>query len=758
LTGTAPITAHTFTVNGVVYTPIWTSVTSWRLSLPLQTALNEFAISVQDRNGNVLPGAPKSVAVTYTGGFEQPENAVVINEIMYNPLVPEASFIELYNHSTSFAFNLTGWRLNGLDFTFRNGTVLPPGGYLVVAKDAAAFGRAYGWGVPLAGLFDGQLDDGGETISLLGRSAVPGQEPVIDIVTYDDDPPWPPGADGFGPSLQLIDASQDNNRVSNWSDGSGWRFYSFTRGVGSGTATNLSFFFETSGGDIFLDDISLVIGNQPALGENVLVNGDFEAPLSPVWRVGGTASNSVLTTEFAHSGVASLHLIVRPGAVVLSNFIQSFSQLQASNYTLSFWYLPGSSGTNFTWRINSLFTGAMNPAGVRATPGTNNIVTASLPPFPPLWLSEVQPENLGPVADNFGENDPWLELYNGSDAAVSLDGFFLSDSYGALARWPFPAGTTIGPRQFLLVWADDEPGESTPANLHANFRLNPTNGTVALSRTVNGSPQILDYMNYRNVGVGQSFGSYPDGQLSQRQVFFVPTPRGTNDPATPVVTLFINEWMANNGGLIRDPIDQDADDWFEIYNPATNAVDLGGFAFTDDQANPGKSRVPQGVRVPAHGFLLVWADEESSQTRTNGDLHVNFKLSQEGELIALYDPSGRLVDRVSFGAQTNDVSEGRFPDGAPSPYYRMTTPTPRQPNILPVANPRILSLSFEPAGGIRLTWSAQTGARYRVEYKTDLGAAAWSELTSNVLGASPSVSVVDPNIVAQRFYRVVQLP
>ena len=41
-------------------------------------------------------------------------------------------------------------------------------------------------------------------------------------------PPWAAGANGGSASLQLIDNQQDNARVSNWSDGIGWKFFTFT--------------------------------------------------------------------------------------------------------------------------------------------------------------------------------------------------------------------------------------------------------------------------------------------------------------------------------------------------------------------------------------------------------------------------------------------------------------------------------------------------------------------------------------------------
>ena len=270
------------------------------------------------------------------------------------------------------------------------------------------------------------------------RAATPAQDVIVDRVTYDDDPPWVAAADGQGASLQLIDPDQDNNRVSNWSDGSGWKFFSNTKSVGSSSLINLFLYFDAAGGDAYLDDISLVIGNTPVVGENVLVNGDFESPLGPAWRAGGRASNTVITTSVAHSGAASLHLIIDPGAIVLTNFVQYFSPLMAgSNYTISFWYLPGSRGTNLSYRVNSLFSGSLNPAPIRFTPGAPNNAGAPLPPYPPLWLSEVQPENISGLADNFGDNDPWVEMYNGGASQLSLDGFYLANNYSNLTQWPF---------------------------------------------------------------------------------------------------------------------------------------------------------------------------------------------------------------------------------------------------------------------------------------------------------------------------------
>jgi hypothetical protein len=377
--------------------------------------------------------------------------------------------------------------------------------------------------------------------------------------------------------------------------------------------------------------------------------------------------------------------------------------------------------------------------------------------YPELWLSEVQPENVTGQKDNAGDNDPWIEIYNGGDSALSLDGFHLANNYSSLSQWAFPAGTSIGAGEFLLVWADNELAESTAAALHANFRLAPTNGSVVLSRLVNGAPQIVDYFNYAGVEADRSYGASPDGQSSYRQNFFYVTPGATNNPAAEPVTLFINEWMAANASFLRDPADQDFDDWFEIYNPTTNTVDLAGFTLTDDFARPGKSVIPTGTVIGPLGYLLVWADEEPAQTQPGGDLHVNFRLGQGGEQIALYDSAGRLLDSITFGAQTNNVSQGRWPSGGPVPFYFMPTPTPRAANVIPTSNPPVLAVNLG-NNAVSLVWSAQAGRSYRVQYKDDLNATDWINLGGPVTAAGATASLTDAGSGNQRFYRVVLIP
>lgn len=768
LTGTAPVTAEQILVNGNAYPITWTgpqtAPTGWRIHVPVAPGTTELVIAAVDSKGHVI--GSKTNTVNSTAAEVSPVGLVVINEIMYNPVIPETSYLELFNRGTNVTFDLSGWRLDGLGFTFAPGTVITNRQFIVVSKNRFAHAATYGATNLVGGEFPAELDNGGETVSLIKPGATPEQDLVVDRVRYDNETPWPSGAAGQGYALQLIDNREDNSRVSNWAgDASGWRFASLT-GILQTNGTNIALLMNAAG-DVYIDDLSLVAGSTPAVGENLIVNGGFEDPLASPWFILGTAhASSAVSTAQAHSGTGSLHVVATAIGTVGNSIRHTITPPLSSNtYTVSFWYLSSTNGTTLTVRAlaGSALTLTVNfrPPPV-SSPGATNSVVGTLPPYPPLWLNEVQPENVSGLADGAGDRDPWIELYNAGPDPISLDGMFLADSYASLNQWAFPAGAVINPGQFLVVWADGEPGESTATEFHTGFRLNPTNGSVVLSR----SAGILDYFNYHAVPANHTYGAVPDGQPFYRQVLFYPTPGAANNGASPPAVVFINEWMAANTSAsgIADPADNDYDDWFELYNPGPGPVDLGGYFLTDTLADRFQYQVPNNGQyvIPPQGFLLVWADNETGQNRSNrADLHVNFQLRQAGEAIVLSAPDGTVIDTVTFGAQTENVSEGPYPDGV-GPRVFMTTPTPRAPNVPPVTTdgPELSAVSVSPDGlSVSFSFRTVAGAQYQVQFKDDLGLPDWQPLGGTYFGNGSSIVITD--LIGdhpQRFYRVVVLP
>jgi hypothetical protein len=283
----------------------------------------------------------------------------------------------------------------------------------------------------------------------------------------------------------------------------------------------------------------------------------------------------------------------------------------------------------------------------------------------------------------------------------------------------------------------------------------------------------LDYVEYAGLAPDHSYGSFADGQSFDRQDFFYPTPGATNNSTSAPLTVAINEWMAGNTHTLPNPLTGKFSDWFELYNYGASPANLAGFYLTDSLTNAFQFEIPPGYTIPPHGFLLVWADGKS----TNGtpDLHVTFKMSKAGESLGLFGGDGRAVDYVNYGPQTDDVSQGRYPDGAAG-IHSMPSPTPGANNIIPNTSPtfgplpdrtvtrgQILSFTAQASDADQpaqtLTWSLGLGAPAGAAIDPNTGLFTW--LATNAPAAfSITLTVTDdgaPNLSASRTFSAIVL-
>lgn len=142
-----------------------------------------------------------------------------------------------------------------------------------------------------------------------------------------------------------------------------------------------------------------------------------------------------------------------------------------------------------------------------------------------------------------------------------------------------------------------------------------------------------------------------------------------NNPDS-IENIFINEFLALNNATNVDEFGEN-DDWVELYNASADTVFLGNLYLTDDVENLTQWQFPDSVNIPPYGFILIWCDNDEEQ----GELHANFKLSSDGEFIALVNLDGiTIIDSVSFGVQNDDISYGRLPDGNSN--WNILSPTP----------------------------------------------------------------------------------
>jgi hypothetical protein len=314
-----------------------------------------------------------------------------------------------------------------------------------------------------------------------------------------------------------------------------------------------------------------------------------------------------------------------------------------------------------------------------ATPGATNSVAADLPSFPLIWLNELMASNTAGVVDNATNRDPWVELFSQHTDDRALTNFYLTDSYTNLARWRFPDGAFAPSNGFRLTWLDGQTNQLSGTNYHASFRPATTTGSVALVLSNGTNFIVVDYMNHPAIATNVSYGDYPDGVWTNRALFQVPTPGASNSAASASsVNLRINEFMADNVSWL-DPYNK-ANDWIEIYNVGTNAVDLTDFGLTDNLSQPFKWRFPTGLVIAGQAFLVVWAENGAPASQTQAVYANTFALGKGGEAIGLYRPDGATLDAFTFGAQTTDVTQGRWPDGAASLAW-LGYPTPGAANV-----------------------------------------------------------------------------
>ncbi|MGP8235670.1 MAG: lamin tail domain-containing protein [Limisphaerales bacterium] len=436
VTGGAPVNVEAVWINGVAYPLTWTSLTNWTVTVPLTNGANHLSVVGVGNTGQPVAGASNEVTVSYSGTTPSPVGHVTINEIMYDPAVNNAEYVELFNNSTNATFDLSGWQVQGLSYTFPSGSLLPPLGFLVLAANRPAFAAAYGATKYVFDTFNATLSPG-QLLSLLQPNGT--NNVIVAQVRFDDVSPWPTNANNPGVSLQLIDSHQDNWRVGNWNTG----------------------------------------------------------------------------------------------------------QTKA------------------------------------ATPDATNSVAANLPTFPPLWINEVDPDNLTGLTNRAGQAAPWLELFNPSTNSVTLAGLYLTSSYTDLTNWAFPAGATMSPGEFLVVFADGQTNLSSADELHTSFTLSPGAGSVALSRVFSGEPQVLDYVDYTDLPPDFSYGSLPNGQSFIRVFFGSPTPGASNALSGATTASFI---AYNNAGSIY------TQNFDSLPNPGATSVDsanpvtLNGLTYS--MANP----------------------------------------------------------------------------------------------------------------------------------------------------------------------------
>lgn len=278
------------------------------------------------------------------------------------------------------------------------------------------------------------------------------------------------------------------------------------------------------------------------------------------------------------------------------------------------------------------------------------------------------------LADEDGDYEDWIELYNPTTAPIDLAGYTLTDDPDIPDKWPFPA-VTIEPEGFLLVWASGK-DRRTPGNwdftrpLILEFESAGFNDGDFAKILINGKERSLNLRGINVVRLDEE-GNYLESTVYDTWA----SPEAADDMVRYIEHLADGEIVIF---AVRDEASENLTVQARAALEALGSEYIGQLGEQDSWGMisiVGQGRLAEDYRPstegPAHGSL-----------RSKMTLHTNFKLDKDGEYIGLYAPDGTEIDSLSFPEQMRDLSYGRQPDGAES-WCLFSEPTPSAPNDTP---------------------------------------------------------------------------
>jgi len=355
---------------------------------------------------------------------------------------------------------------------------------------------------------------------------------------------------------------------------------------------------------------------------------------------------------------------------------------------------------------------------------------------PTLYINEFMASNDAYWADENGDFDDWVEIYNPGTDSVDIGGLWFTDDLADPASHQIPdtasAITTIPPGGFLILWADKE---SEQGPLHVEEKLGGSGEQIGLVYISGADTVFVDSLTFGEQIADTSSGRIADGGAVWNS-FPDPT-AGVSNSWTPenLAGIVINEFLASNDSCCTDE-NGEFDDFIELFNTGVNTVKIGGMYITGDLVDPTSWQIPTSniaLTMLAPGeFLLLWADKESEQ----GVLHVEEKLGGSGEqigLFALFAGDTSVVDTLTFGEQTADVSYGMIPDGSGN--WDFISPTPGSANTeLSLIGEGVLPTKMELHPAYPNPFNPTTTLQFDLSLKTSVGV-----VITNIVGQAVRV-------------------
>jgi spore coat protein CotH len=265
------------------------------------------------------------------------------------------------------------------------------------------------------------------------------------------------------------------------------------------------------------------------------------------------------------------------------------------------------------WRSSSEYGGSPGAPGL----GPDNRIV----------INEVLTHTDPPLSDA-------IELFNSTDEAIAIGGWFLSDAKSNYRKYPLPVGTILPAGGYLVFNETNHFNTSAGADTN-DFALNGARGgnVFLLATDAHGNlARFIDRVEFGAAANGESFGRWPNG--SGRLCPMISRTFGAANSGPRIGPVILSELMYN------PPSGSNHLEFVEILNPAETPVDLanwqlaGGVTF----AFPSNSTLsPGGVLV-----ILAFDPAASSNTALLADFRTTYAISTNVPLTGPY--SGTLSD------------------------------------------------------------------------------------------------------------------
>ncbi len=284
-----------------------------------------------------------------------------------------------------------------------------------------------------------------------------------------------------------------------------------------------------------------------------------------------------------------------------------------------------------------------------------------------VYMNELLRANTFSIIDKYGERSPWVELYNGSDQAVTLSDYALSDDAESLWKWNLP-GITLDPGAYTVVYLSGK--DQKEGELHANFKLGSADTALYLTNLNTQTVQTITLPTEEKDNV-----SYGLSEAGQWQYYYQPTPMAANTTQgfaeLSSITGEAEGVSINEVSSVSAARSGDAD-WVELYNGSSNSVSLAGYCLSDSKSDTQKWPIGD-INIKAEGYAVI---DEYDGSDGSGELTI----SLSGEKLYLFSAEGLLLDEFNTGVLRPGISRGIVSEGGERSVAFFGQPTPGTAN------------------------------------------------------------------------------